>query len=163
MQDLNDRAVHHLSFGQQKRVCVAGALAMNPKVLLLDEPTAGLDPVGEAKMIRVLHRLNSEDGLTIVLATHSVDLLPLFANKVVILNRGRVERVGPPNKIFTDPDALTEMGLRLPYISHLFHELQTRNAIPVESLPLTIGEARRRLIDLIPSSVIQSLRPGEKQ
>lgn len=161
LEGVHDRAVHHLSFGQQKRVCVAGALAMKPAVLLLDEPTAGLDPVGEASMIRLLHRLNLEQGLTIVLATHSVDLLPLFANRIVILSRGRVERVGPPDDIFTDPDALAEMGLRLPYISHLFHELRGKTGIPVETLPLTIGEARRRLVDLIPSSVIQSLKPDE--
>jgi len=90
--ELRRRAVHHLSFGEKKRVCLAGVLAMNPATLLLDEPTQGLDPKGESTMLHLLHRLNRERGVTIVLATHSVDMLPLFVNSIYVLNRGRVLR-----------------------------------------------------------------------
>lgn len=155
LSGVRDRAVHHLSFGQQKRVCVAGALAMRSEILILDEPTAGLDPVGEAQMIRLLHRLNSDNGKTVVLATHSVDLLPLFANRVVVLSEGRVSREGTPERVFAEPGVLNAAGLRMPYISHLFDELRTLDGLRVDELPLTIGEARRRLLELIAEQVIE--------
>jgi len=75
---LPGRPIHTLSFGQKKRVCIAGLLAMGHAILLLDEPTAGLDPMGEYKMMSLLSKLNRESGVTIVMATHSVDLVPLF-------------------------------------------------------------------------------------
>jgi len=91
---LRGRAIHHLSFGEQKRVCMAGVLAMRPSTLILDEPTAGLDPAGEALMMKLLNRLNREQGITVVLATHSVDLLPLFADRICVLRLGRVLKQG---------------------------------------------------------------------
>jgi cobalt/nickel transport system ATP-binding protein len=92
---LRGRAIHHLSFGEQKRVSLAGVLAMRPAVLILDEPTAGLDPAGEAQMMQLLKKLNREEGMTVILATHSVDMLPLFANRIYVLDRGRVLQQGP--------------------------------------------------------------------
>ena len=87
---LRRRPIHHLSFGEQKRVCLAGVLAMRPEVLVLDEPTAGLDPRSEAHMIELLLRLNRQQGITIILSTHAVDLLPVLAHHVYILAGGRV-------------------------------------------------------------------------
>lgn len=149
---LADRAIHHLSFGERKRVCLAGVLAMGPRTLILDEPTAGLDPQGEAGMLRLLHRLNREGGHTILLATHAVDLLPLFASRIVVLNRGRVIMQGVPAKIFAEPEILARAGLRLPWVSHLLHELQRGDGLPVERLPLTLGEARDELLRHLPDS-----------
>ena len=91
---LRARAIHHLSFGEQKRVSLAGVIAMRPAILILDEPTAGLDPAGEAQMMQLLKKLNREEGLTIILATHSVDMLPLFANRITVLDAGRVLQGG---------------------------------------------------------------------
>ena len=91
---LRGRAIHHLSFGEQKRVSLAGVIAMRPAILILDEPTAGLDPAGEAQMMQLLKKLNREEGLTIILATHSVDMLPLFANRITVLDGGRVLQGG---------------------------------------------------------------------
>ena len=79
MADYVNKSIHSLSFGQKKRACIAGLLAMGHEILLLDEPTAGLDPMGEYKMMGLLTRLNRENRVTIVMATHSVDLVPLFS------------------------------------------------------------------------------------
>jgi cobalt/nickel transport system ATP-binding protein len=152
--DLRTRAIHHLSFGEQKRVCMAGVLAMRPSILILDEPTAGLDPAGEALMMRLLNRLNREHGITIILATHSVDLLPLFADRIYVLRRGKVLKQGPADEIFRDHEMIDHASLRLPYIASLAHKLKQHDGVPINGLPLTIGEARLRILELIPDDLI---------
>lgn len=160
--ELRRRAVHHLSFGEKKRVCLAGVLAMKPATLILDEPTQGLDPKGESTMLHLLHRLNRERGVTIVLATHSVDMLPLFVNTIYVLNRGRVLKEGPSEEIFRDHEMIKRAGLRLPYISSLLYELKRYDGVPINGLPLTIGEARERLLEIIPEELIQNQLKREK-
>ncbi len=152
--DLRGRAIHHLSFGEQKRVAMAGVLAMKPSVLILDEPTAGLDPAGEDMMMRLLNQLNRQSGITIILATHLVDTLPLFADRIYVLNRGRVLCQGSAEEVFSDHDMLNQASLRLPYISTLLHEMKKYDGLPINGLPLTVGEARKRLMELIPEELI---------
>jgi cobalt/nickel transport system ATP-binding protein len=152
--DLRRRAIHHLSFGEQKRVSMAGVLAMKPAILILDEPTSGLDPAGEETMMRLLNSLNRRQGITVVLATHLVDMLPLFADRIYVLNRGKVLKHGPAEEVFGDYDMLGKAGLRLPYISTLLHELERYDGVPINGLPLTVGEARKRLMELIPDDLI---------
>jgi cobalt/nickel transport system ATP-binding protein len=148
-----------LSFGEQKRVSMAGVLAMRPSILILDEPTAGLDPAGEALIMRLLNRLNREQGITVILATHSVDLLPLFADRIYVLGRGRVLKQGPSDEIFCDHEMIDRACLRLPYIAALLHKMKEYDGVPINGLPLTIGEARMRLLELIPEDMI--VRPPE--
>jgi cobalt/nickel transport system ATP-binding protein len=157
--ELRCRAIHHLSFGEQKRVSMAGVLAMRPSILILDEPTAGLDPAGEALIMRLLNRLNREQGITVILATHSVDLLPLFADRIYVLGRGRVLKQGPSDEIFCDHEMIDRACLRLPYIAALLHKMKEYDGVPINGLPLTIGEARMRLLELIPEDMI--VRPPE--
>jgi cobalt/nickel transport system ATP-binding protein len=156
---LSDRAIHHLSFGEQKRVAIAGILAMKPSVLILDEPTAGLDPMGEAKMMRLLNWLNRKHGITVVLATHSVDMLPLFADRIYLLNRGSVLKAGSATEIFRDQELIDRAGLRLPYISSLLDELRREDGVPIDGMPLTVGEARKQLLRLIPEDLILGKSP----
>lgn len=160
--DLLPKAVHHLSFGEKKRVAVAGVLAMGPSTLILDEATAGLDPAGETTMMRLLNRLNRERGITVILATHSVDLLPLFADRISVFQRGKVLKEGPPEGIFRDHGMIERASLRLPYISGLLHDLKRYDGVPIEGLPLTVGEARRRLLELIPEALIRGSREGRR-
>jgi len=152
--ELYERAIHHLSFGEQKRVSLAGVLAMRPSILLLDESTAGLDPMGEAQMLKLLNRLNTERGITVVMATHSVDLLPLFAHRLCVLRHGRLLREGTPEEIFTDREMVDKAGLRIPYISHLLQELHCRDGVPIDGMPLTMRDARMRLLELIPADML---------
>jgi len=152
-EELRGRAIHHLSYGEQKRVSIAGVLAMRPSILILDEPTAGLDPAGEMHMLKLLHWLNRAQGITVVLATHSVDMLPLFVDRIYIMKNGRVLKSGPPREVFADPEMLDHAKLRLPHIAHLLHEMKHRDGVPIDGLPLTVGEARRKLLDLIPPEI----------
>jgi cobalt/nickel transport system ATP-binding protein len=151
---LRSRAIHHLSYGEQKRVSLAGVLAMRPRVLILDEPTAGLDPAGEAQMMQLLKKLNQEQGMTIILATHSVDMLPLFASRIYVLNRGCVLQAGPAEEIFCHQEMIVRAKLRLPYVSRLMYEMKRHDGVPIDGLPLTIGEARSQLLELIPKDLI---------
>ncbi|MGC8659875.1 MAG: energy-coupling factor ABC transporter ATP-binding protein [Desulfomonilaceae bacterium] len=152
--DLRWRPIHHLSFGEQKRVSMAGVLAMRPSTLILDEPTAGLDPAGEAMMMRLLNRLNREKGITVILATHSVDLLPLFADRIYVLRHGKVLKQGPADQIFCDHQMIEHACLRLPYVADLLHKMKEYDGVPINGLPLTLGEARMRLLELIPENLI---------
>jgi len=143
------KSIHNLSFGQKKRVCIAGLLAMGHQILLLDEPTAGLDPMGEYRMMNLLTKLNKENGVTIVMATHSVDLVPLFLDKLYVLSKGHVVRGGIPEEVFTAPEDMANVRLRLPQIAELIYRLKHEDQIPFEKVPLTIGEARREILRLI--------------
>ena len=144
---LRHRPIHHLSFGEQRRVCLAGVLTMRPTVLLMDEPTAGLDPNCERHMVELLGRLNREQGITIIMATHSVDLLPLLARRALVLHRGRLLAHGSLREIFSDSDLIDRAGLRLPMVSQLFHDLDRHDSVAFGELPLTIGEGRRMLVE----------------
>lgn len=142
------KAIHSLSFGQKKRVCIAGLLAMGHEILLLDEPTAGLDPMGEYKMMSLLTRLNKEKGVTIVMATHSVDLVPLFLDRLYILSKGRMARRGTPEEVFTAPEDMAHVKLRLPHIAEMIYRLKHEDHMAFDKIPLTIGEARREMLRL---------------
>lgn len=149
---LRARPIHHLSFGEQKRVCLAGVLAMRPTVLLMDEPTAGLDPHCESHMVQLLERLNRRQGITIIMATHSVDLLPLLAGRALVLNRGRLLADGTLPAIFGDVELIERSGLRLPLVAQLFHELatnETGGSMHFDKLPLTVGQAKQMLLERI--------------
>ncbi|BCG48946.1 Cobalt ECF transporter, ATPase component of energizing module CbiO [Citrifermentans bremense] len=147
MAEFAAKGIHNLSYGQKKRVCIAGLLAMGHEILLMDEPTAGLDPMGEYRMMELLTRLNKEQGVTIVMATHSVDLVPIFLHQLHILSRGRLVRGGTPEEVFTAPDELANVKLRLPHIAELIYKLKHDEGLPFARIPLTIGEARREIVE----------------
>jgi cobalt/nickel transport system ATP-binding protein len=143
---LRHRPIHHLSFGEQKRICLAGVLAMQPGILVLDEPTAGLDPASEAQMRELLLRLNRQRKITVILSTHSVDRLPVEADWIYVLARGRVLREGPPQEVLSDAAGAAEAGLRLPLVTQLFDELRRRHGVPIDRLPLTLDDAQRQIL-----------------
>lgn len=149
MEGYGKRSIHHLSFGEKKRICIAGLLAMGQEILLLDEPTDGLDPMGEYRMMNLLMRLHKEQRITIVMATHRVDLVPLFLDRLYILSRGRMVREGSPEDVFTTPDEMEEIRLRLPQIAELIYRLKHDDRLPFDKIPLTIGEAREEIIRLV--------------
>ena len=148
MSEFKEKVIHHLSYGQKKRICLAGVLAMGSKIILLDEPTAALDPMGVSAIMHLLKKLNKE-GVTMVMTTHSVDLVPLFLDRVIILSKGKIIREGVPAKVFSDPEMIRNAKLRLPYIGHLFEILKKRDNLDTNYLPLTIGEARREIVKVI--------------
>jgi len=139
--DMRHAAPHQLSYGQQKRVALAGVLASRPEILLLDEPTAGLDPAATSNLIKLLHDLNKKQGITILMATCDVGLTPLWADRVIILDQGRIISQGSPAAVFQDPTLVRAARLRLPLVAHLFEIMAKRDRISLPRLPLTIGEA----------------------
>jgi cobalt/nickel transport system ATP-binding protein len=149
LSGLEKKSVHNLSFGQRKRACIAGLLAMGHEMLLLDEPTAGLDPMGEYRMMKLLQKLNKENGVTVVMATHSVDLVPVFLDRLYILSKGRISRGGTPEEVFNAPEDMANIKLRLPHIAELLYKLKHEDKIHFDRIPLTIGEARREILKAI--------------
>jgi len=147
MEGFEKKPPHHLSGGQKKRVAIAGILAMGPEIMVLDEPTSGLDPRGASKVLKLLYELNNE-GMTIIISTHDVDLVPLYSNKVNIIGDGKIIKVGTPHEVFDDVKLIREADLRLPRLAHLAEVLEKEDSIKIaDSYPLTIGEARKDLLD----------------
>jgi len=159
---LRTRPIHHLSYGQQKRVCLAGVLAMQPGVLLLDEPTAGLDPVGESQMIELLLQLNRQQKATLIIATHCVDLLPVLADRICVLAAGRVCQEGTPREVFADPRRVAQAGLRMPLVAQLFHQLQQHDAVAVDTIPLTVAEAHEQILRWLGGDAAVAAEEGER-
>jgi cobalt transport protein ATP-binding subunit len=142
LSGFESRPVRSLSYGQKKRAALAGALVMNPRVLLLDEPTAGIDPLGAMRIMALTRELNLKEGLTVVVATHDVDLAAVFAQKVCLLAGGRVVKMGEAGDVLSDPAAMRAASLRLPRIAHLAEVMGHRDGLESDSLPLTISQAR---------------------
>jgi cobalt/nickel transport system ATP-binding protein len=148
--ELDHKAPQNLSTGQKRRAAIAGVLAMKPEIMILDEPMANLDPRTASKVLRLLLQLNKDLGLTLIIATHDLDLVPLFANKICVLNKGEIALQGPPVEVFSQADLIRSMDLRLPRITHLFEILSKKNSVITnEHYPLTIGEARKTIVDLL--------------
>ena len=141
-----NKGVDALSFGQKKRVCIAGVLAMKPNILILDEPTCGLDPAGVTSIMTLLKELNKVHGITIVMATNAVDLVPLYMDRLAVMYNGNVLMVGVPERVFSDTDKIRNACIELPQIGQLMQILRDEDNFPMDFLPLTIGEARRYLM-----------------
>ncbi|WP_297208766.1 ATP-binding cassette domain-containing protein [uncultured Flavonifractor sp.] len=146
---LRDRPTHALSYGQKKRVAIAGVLVMEPEVLILDEPTAGLDPQGVSEIMRLLVRLRDSLGMTVLIATHDMDIVPLYCDYAYLLGGGRVLRGGTPEELFADPEALRANHLRLPRIAHLMEVLRQADGLDTHRSAATIGAARREILRLL--------------
>lgn len=102
MDEFANKPPHFLSLGQKKRVALAGVLAMQPEVIIMDEPTSNLDPRATSEILHLLLHLNKEAGITLLLATHDVDMVPLFAKKLYILSKGKLASYGSPKELFSD-------------------------------------------------------------
>ena len=148
MSGFEKTAPHHLSGGQKKRVAIAGILAMKPEVMVLDEPTAGLDPQGVVDLSILLNELNDE-GITIVISTHEVDLVPNYAKKVFVLVDGLLIAEGTPKEIFAKPEILEQANLKVPIVTNLFQQLENEGFDMKGDYPLTIDEAKDKFLELL--------------
>ena len=147
MSGFEKKAPHHLSGGQKKRVAIAGILAMKPKIMVLDEPTAGLDPQGVEDLSKLLKELNAE-GITIIISTHEVDLVPNYASKVFVLVDGLLIAEGTPKEIFAQPEILDKANLKVPIVTELFQSLEAEGIDMNGDYPLTIEEAKEKILKL---------------
>lgn len=143
---LKDRPTHSLSFGQKKRVAFAGIMVMQPEVIILDEPTAGLDPVGVSELMHLLQDVCRQQNTTIILSTHDIDVVPIYADVIDVMDQGHVIAHGTPEEIFAQPELLRSHHLRLPRISHLLEILQKEDGWDVDASVSTISGARKELL-----------------
>ncbi len=126
MYDLRERAPHKLSGGQKQRVAVAGIIAMKPMCIVLDEPTAMLDPSGRKEVMDTVKMLNKQDGITIVLITHYMDEA-VQADRVVVIDDGKIKSDGTPRNVFKDVDKMKSMGLDVPQATELVYNLNLKS------------------------------------
>lgn len=144
---LKDKPTHCLSFGQKKRVAIAGVLVMEPEVLVLDEPTAGLDPMGVSEIMKLLREIQKELGLSVVISTHDIDIVPLYCDYAYVIDQGKVMLEGTPKEVFGQPGEIRSVNLRLPRIGHLMEILKDKDGFDFNDTTTTISEARRVLKD----------------
>jgi cobalt/nickel transport system ATP-binding protein len=145
IEELADRVPHHLSGGEKKRVAIAGVIAMEPEVLVLDEPTAGLDPQGVHDLIGFVNSLSKKYGMTVIFSTHDVSLVAEVADYVYVMNKGRFVAEGNVEEIFMQPDMLKSMRLDVPVLPKLLRSLQ-KNGVTV-SMAYTYDDAEKALIE----------------
>ena len=134
-----------LSGGQKRRVAIAGVLAMKPEILILDEPTAGLDPKGRNELFKQLQKMHHELGLTIVLISHSMEDVARYAEKLFVLYKGKIAYQGTPREVFANGKKLEEIGLAMPQIRYIMEVLKEKG-MPVTEDVLTVEEAADILI-----------------
>ena len=140
---------HRLSGGQKQRIAIAGIIAMEPECLVLDEPTAMLDPKGRAEIISTLHRLNREKGITVVLITHYMEEAQ-NADRVIVMNDGKIIADDKPKVIFSDVESLKRVGLDVPQTAELLYNLK-KNGFNVDTHAISIKEAAEQIISALHS------------
>ena len=149
MWEFRKSTPHHLSGGQKQRIAIAGIIAMQPECLVLDEPTAMLDPKGRAEIISTLHRLNQDKGITVVLITHYMEEAE-NADRVIVMNDGEIIADDKPKFIFSDVERLKKVGLDVPQTAELLYNLK-KNGFAVDTHALSIKEAAEQIISALHS------------
>lgn len=138
-----DRSPLGLSGGQQQRLAIASVLAMQPKILIMDEPTSNLDPIGKQEVFEIAARLNREDGMTVIVIEHEVEVLAQYADRVLVVHEGTVVLNGPPADIMARVDELRELGLRAPEAAVVAEQLRNaglwNDALPTRTEPAVAG------------------------
>ena len=147
MSGFEDKTPHHLSGGQQKRVAIAGIVAMRPDIMILDEPTAGLDPEGVDKVLDILDNLNKE-GMSIVISSHDIEMVNQFADKIFVLYDGEIIAEGDKNQIFSDKELLKKAHLKAPITTEILYNLKEKG-LDVDTGKITIDEVTDEILKLI--------------
>ena len=146
-----DKSPFDLSGGQKRRVAIAGVIAMEPKVLILDEPTAGLDPKGRDDILAQIRQLHDKYGMTIVLVSHSMEDVAKLAEKVIVMNKGKVVLTGTPKEVFKKVDILEEIGLGVPQVTYLMRALIDKG-FNVSDEAYTIEQAKEEILKYFKSN-----------
>ena len=133
-----ERSPMGLSGGQQQRLAIASVLAMQPKILFMDEPTSNLDPIGKEEVFELARKLNREEGMTVIVAEHEAEVLAAYADRIVVLHQGEIVMVGTPSEVFSRGAELAKIGLRVPQATDLAISLSAAGA---KNLPVTTDEA----------------------
>ncbi|MBS5788731.1 MAG: energy-coupling factor transporter ATPase [Clostridioides difficile] len=148
-EEYKDKSPFDLSGGQKRRVAIAGVIAMNPEVLILDEPTAGLDPGGRDEIFELIKTLHKKNNMTVILSSHNMDDMAKLANNIIVMNKGRIEFMGAPREIFkSNSKRLKEIGLDIPQVLELAIKLKDRG-FDVRGDIITVEEAKEEILRVL--------------
>ena len=143
-----DQSPFELSGGQKRRVAIAGVLAMQPEVLILDEPTAGLDPRGRDEILDQISALHNEKRMTIILVSHSMEDIARYADRIMVMSHGEKLFDAPPKEVFGHYKELEEIGLAAPQITYVARQLREKG-VPLEEDITTVEEAKKAILGLL--------------
>ncbi len=146
--EYKDISPFELSGGQKRRVAIAGVIAMEPNVLILDEPTAGLDPAGRDDILEQIKLLHEKYNMTIILVSHSMEDVGKLAEKIIVMNDGHIELKGKPKEVFREIDTLERIGLAVPQVTYLMRELK-RKGFNVSEDIFTVEKAKSELLNIL--------------
>ena len=150
LQGLEERSPFGLSGGQQQRLSIAAALAMEPKILVMDEPTANVDPIGKEEIFSVAAQLNREKNMTVIMAEHEVEVMAAYANIVIVMHEGEILLNGTPEEVFSNVELIQKLGLRLPQVTEYAHRLNQLNLASIKKpYPVTLNSAIERYKDIL--------------
>ena len=147
-EELYDQPPFDLSGGQKRRVAIAGVLAMKPEVLILDEPTAGLDPAGRDEILDLIAQMHKELGITIILVSHSMEDVAKYVDRIIVMNQGQAVYDATPKEVFSHYKELERIGLAAPQVTYLMHDLSAKG-LPVNLEATTIKEAERTILEAL--------------
>lgn len=147
---LKDRSPFELSGGQKRRVAIAGVVAMKPKVLILDEPTAGLDPRGRDEILGRIQELYEKEGITIILVSHSMEDIARLVNRIIVMNNGKIAMEGGSKEIFKQAEKLEKLGLGIPQVTNFMRKYKDKGN-NIRDDVLTVEEAKEELINYLRS------------
>ncbi len=144
MEGCENKTPHHLSGGQQKRIAIAGIIAMKPEIIILDEPTAGLDPDGVEKVLAIMNQLNHE-GVTLIISSHDIDMISEYADKIFVLYNGEIIKSGSKNEIFSNRELLKKAHLRPPLTTEILYNLK-KAGLNVDTKKISVKETCEEII-----------------
>lgn len=147
-EELYDASPFDLSGGQKRRVAIAGVLAMKPQVLVLDEPTAGLDPAGRDEILGMIAKMHRELGITVILVSHSMEDVAQYVDRILVMNAGEVMFDGEPKQVFAHYKELEAVGLAAPQVTYLMNELRQRG-LDVDLSATTVEEAKAAILQAL--------------
>ena len=139
LKGFEERSPFEISGGQQQRLAMASALSMKPEILVLDEPTSNLDPIGKEEVFTVTRKINQEEGLTVVIAEHEVEVIAEFADTIILLEEGKISKAGTPQEVFPElVDIQRDVGVRVPQVTEFASKAPKKFG---NSIPVTLSEA----------------------
>ena len=153
LEGYEEKPPHHLSAGEKKKAAIATVLVMEPEILILDEPTANLDPKSRTELVKIVDNLHKERKITLITATHDVNFVAAVADRVYVLNKGQIIAEGHVREVFSNPKLMEEANLEPPALTHFFNILNEQSGMDlIKPLPLTIEEAIDKMKRLMKTS-----------
>ena len=151
-EDLLEKSPFALSGGQKRRVAIAGVIAMEPEVLVLDEPTAGLDPKGRDDILDQIAYLHKQSDMTVILVSHSMEDIARYADRIIVMNKGSVMYNGAPKEVFAHYQELEKIGLAAPQVTYIMHDLKEKG-LPVKVNVTTVEEAADEIMQALEKKI----------